>query len=87
MENENDIDQLFRRGLEEPEIPFNELDWEKMERKLDAQKPKRLIPVWMMYTASGIHHPYWDQSFWFLSIKFTFHFFPIQFIEGNFWFF
>lgn len=54
MENENDIDQLFRRGLEEPEIPFNELDWEKMERKLDAQKPKRLIPVWMMYTASGI---------------------------------
>lgn len=54
MENENDIDQLFRRGLEEPEIPFNELDWEKMERKLDAQKPKRLIPVWMIYTADGI---------------------------------
>lgn len=54
MENENDIDQLFKQGLSEPEIPFNELDWEKMERKLDAQPKKRLIaPVWM-YTASGI---------------------------------
>ena len=53
MENENDIDQLFRQGLNEPEIPFNELDWEKMERKLDAQEPKKLIPLWV-YTASGI---------------------------------
>lgn len=53
MDNQNDIDQLFRQGLNEPEIPFNELDWEKMERKLDAAKPKKLIPLWA-YTVTGI---------------------------------
>jgi len=53
MEKENEIDQLFKRGLSDPEIPFQEMDWEKMERKLDAQKKKRILPVWL-YTASGV---------------------------------
>ena len=53
MEKEKEIDQLFKRGLSDPEIPFQEMDWEKMERKLDAQKKKRILPVWL-YTASGI---------------------------------
>jgi hypothetical protein len=53
MEEENDLDQLFKRGLNDPEIPFNELDWEKMERKLDAKEKKRIVPLWLI-TASGI---------------------------------
>lgn len=53
MEKDNEIDQLFRRELSEPEIPFNELDWEKMAGKLDAQKKKRIVPLWIL-TLSGV---------------------------------
>jgi hypothetical protein len=53
MNKDNDIDQLFKDRLGEPDIPFNELDWGKMERKLDLQEKKRVIPMWI-YTASGI---------------------------------
>jgi len=53
MNKDNDIDQLFKDGLNDPEIPFNEMNWEKMERKLDVQEKKRVIPMWV-YTAGGI---------------------------------
>ncbi|MGY0038444.1 hypothetical protein [Pedobacter sp. NJ-S-72] len=53
MNKDNDIDQLFKDGLGDPEIPFNELDWGKMERKLEMQEKKRVIPMWF-YTAGGI---------------------------------
>lgn len=53
MNEDNDIDQLFRDRLSDPEIPFNEMNWEKMERKLDGGKKKRVIPLWV-YTACGI---------------------------------
>lgn len=53
MNEDNDIDQLFRDRLSDPEIPFNEMNWEKMERKLDEGKKKRVIPLWV-YTACGI---------------------------------
>jgi len=67
MENENDIDQLFKNGLSDPEIPFNELDWEKMERKLDGtENKKRLIPMWL-YTATGIAAVLTVVLFWLLS--------------------
>lgn len=53
MNKDNDIDQLFKDRLGEPDIPFNELDWGKMEHKLDLQEKKRVIPMWV-YTAGGI---------------------------------
>jgi len=53
MQEENDIDQLFRNGLDDPGIPFNEMDWEHMERKLDAKEKKRVIPIWL-FTAGSI---------------------------------
>jgi hypothetical protein len=62
----NEIDQLFRRGLNDPEIPFNELDWAKMERKLDEKKKRRIIPFWVL-TASGIAAALLIFLFWFLS--------------------
>ena len=63
---ENDIDQLFKRGLDEPEIPFNELDWEKMERKLDENKKRKIIPF-RVFTASGIAAALLIFLFWFFS--------------------
>lgn len=48
MKNEHKIDQLFKAGLEDPEIPFNEKDWEDMAKKLDAQHKKRILPIWWM---------------------------------------
>lgn len=66
MEPENEIDQLFKRGLNDPEIPFNELDWSKMQRKLDEKKKRRILPFWL-YTASGIAAALLIFLFWFLS--------------------
>ena len=53
MKNENEIDELFKRSLAEPDIPFNELHWEKMEDKLNAARSRRLVPIWLK-TAGGI---------------------------------
>lgn len=53
MKNENKLDQFFNRGLKEPETPFNELDWEKMEGLLDAKPGKRVLPLWVL-AASGV---------------------------------
>lgn len=69
MGKENDIDQLFKRGLDDPEIPFNELDWEKMARKLDAveePKKRRIVPLWI-FTASGIAAALAVFLFWIFS--------------------
>ncbi len=58
MEKDNGIDKLFRDGLNDPEIPFNELDWAKMEQKLDGRAKKRVIPFWL-FAASGIAAGCW----------------------------
>lgn len=66
MENENDVDQLFKNGLNDPDIPFNELDWKRMERKLDAKQRKRIVPLWI-FTASGIAAILTVILLWFFS--------------------
>lgn len=53
MNEDNEIDQLFKDRLSDPDIPFDEMNWEKMERMLDGGKKKRVIPLWI-YTAGGI---------------------------------
>jgi hypothetical protein len=67
MENEDDIDKLFKQGLKDPEIPFNELDWERMEQKLDAKKTKRLVPIWIL-TAGSIAAAILIFLFWFFMV-------------------
>lgn len=52
MKDENELDQFFKKGLAEPDLPFNELDWEKMEQKLAPQKQKRSVILWPI--AAGI---------------------------------
>jgi hypothetical protein len=66
MEENNNIDQFFKRGLSDPDIPFNEMDWEKMEHKLDQQEKRRGIPFWL-FTASGIAATVLIFMFWFFS--------------------
>jgi len=53
MKDENELDQFFKKGLAEPDLPFNELDWEKMEQKLAPQKQKRSVMLWPI-AAAGI---------------------------------
>lgn len=52
MKKENEIDQLFKKGMEDPDLPFNELDWNNMARKLDATESRRRYPLWL-YAAVG----------------------------------
>lgn len=66
MEKDNGIDKLFKDGLHDPEIPFNELDWAKMEQKLDAQGKKRAIPFWLFAT-SGIAAALVVGLFWYFA--------------------
>ncbi|MBB6500725.1 hypothetical protein [Pedobacter cryoconitis] len=65
MNRDNDIDQLFRDKLSDPEIPFNEMDWKQMEAKLDQQQKKRLVPVWL-YGAGGIAAALIISLYWIL---------------------
>jgi hypothetical protein len=53
MEDDNEIDQLFKNGLTEPDIPFNESDWKKMEQKLDAKSRRKVVPLWIV-KATGL---------------------------------
>lgn len=66
MEEENKIDQFFRQGLDSPDIPFNELDWKKMEVQLDQQHKKSAFPFWLL-TASGIAALLALLAFWYFS--------------------
>lgn len=66
MEKGNGIDKLFKDGLHDPEIPFNELDWAKMEQKLDAQGKKKAIPFWLFPT-SGIAAALVVGLFWYFA--------------------
>ncbi|WP_256003442.1 hypothetical protein [Pedobacter deserti] len=48
MKTENNIDEYFKKGLAEPDIPFDEAHWEKMSAMLDDHKPRRVLPLWLI---------------------------------------
>ena len=50
----DNIDELFKKGLEDPQIPFNEEHWAAMERRLDQKKKKRVFPLWPILAGTGI---------------------------------
>jgi len=66
MGTENDIDRLFKDGLSDPEIPFNEGDWEKLSHRLDKKK-SRIVPFWI-FTAGGIAAAVLIFLLWFFSV-------------------
>ena len=51
MEKKENIDKLFKESLLEPDIPFNEQDWEKMSGMLDMQA-KRSRPTWLLWASA-----------------------------------
>jgi len=54
MNNEQDIDKLFRRGLTDPvnEPGFREDDWDNLEQLLDGGKKRRGIVYWLPVISS-----------------------------------
>jgi hypothetical protein len=52
MKEGKDIDQLFREGLENPEIPYNELDWKDLDRRLHPKAKRKIVPfIWYVAVA------------------------------------
>ncbi len=41
QDNDNELDDLFRKSMANPDIPFSEEAWKAMEAKLDAEDRKR----------------------------------------------
>lgn len=54
MKAHNDIDKLFKDGLGKPDIPFNELDWEELDKQLHPKPKRRIVPFFWLATAAGI---------------------------------
>ncbi|MGN7205797.1 hypothetical protein ACTHQF_16105 [Pedobacter sp. SAFR-022] len=66
MKKDNEIDQLFKRGMDDPDIPFNALDWEKMAEKLAAREASKRRLLWI-YAGAGIAAALLLVMFLFLS--------------------
>jgi len=54
MKEGRDIDKLFKEGLENPDLPFNDLDWDNLEEKLHPKEKRRIVPVIWFAAATGI---------------------------------
>jgi len=54
MKKGNDIDNLFREGLEQPDIPFNDAHWQAMEERLHPKQKRRIAPVFWFAALSGL---------------------------------
>jgi len=53
MKEGKDIDKLFKDGLESPDLPFNDLDWDDLEERLHPKPKRRVIPlVWLAAAAA-----------------------------------
>ncbi|MGZ3823178.1 MAG: hypothetical protein ACXVB6_21470, partial [Mucilaginibacter sp.] len=48
-EKDDDLDNLFRKGLEDPvnEAAFRDADWDAMEQMLDNRKKRPAIIYWL----------------------------------------
>ncbi|GGH10370.1 hypothetical protein [Pedobacter zeae] len=54
MKEGKDIDKLFKDGLENPDLPFNDLDWDNLEERLHPAPKRRGIPLFWYAAAAGI---------------------------------
>lgn len=60
------VDDLYRRASEDPDIPFNEQAWDRMEHKLDYAERKRrrgLILFFILFFTIGMSL-LWSFSYW-----------------------
>lgn len=54
MKEGKDIDKLFKDGLENPDLPFNDLDWDDLEERLHPKPKRRVVPVVWLAAAAAI---------------------------------
>jgi len=54
MKEGKDIDKLFKDGLENPDLPFNDLDWDDLEERLHPTPKRRIVPLIWLTALAGI---------------------------------
>jgi len=54
MKEGKDIDKLFKDGLENPDLPFNDLDWDNLEERLHPSPKRRIVPLMWLTAVAGI---------------------------------
>nr|WP_315417833.1 hypothetical protein [uncultured Pedobacter sp.] len=54
MKEGKDIDKLFKDGLENPDLPFNDLDWDNLEERLHPTPKRRVVPLIWLTAVAGI---------------------------------
>lgn len=54
MKEGKDIDKLFKDGLENPDLPFNDLDWDNLEERLHPSPKRRTVPIIWLTAVAGI---------------------------------
>jgi len=54
MKEGKDIDKLFKDGLESPDLPFNDLDWDNLEERLHPSPKRRAVPIIWLTAVAGI---------------------------------
>jgi hypothetical protein len=54
MKEGKDIDKLFKDGLENPDLPFNDLDWDNLEERLHPTPKRRIVPIIWVAAVAGI---------------------------------
>ncbi len=54
MKEGKDIDKLFKDGLENPDLPFNDLDWDNLEERLHPAPKRRIMPLIWLTAVAGI---------------------------------
>ncbi|TCD10844.1 hypothetical protein EZ449_08165 [Pedobacter frigidisoli] len=54
MKEGKDIDKFFKDGLDNPDIPFNDLDWENLEDKMYPKVKRRIVPLIWLSAIAGI---------------------------------
>jgi hypothetical protein len=69
MNEENELDDLFKGKLKQPEehSAYNEMDWSSMEQLLDEKKGKRVVIYWLRYAGIAAALVLMLGSWWFLS--------------------
>ncbi|MDN3585063.1 hypothetical protein QWY86_00140 [Pedobacter aquatilis] len=54
MKEEKDIDTLFKEGLKNPEIRFDEMHWAAMDKKLNKEGRRSISPIFWISTIAAI---------------------------------
>jgi hypothetical protein len=54
MKEGKDIDRFFKDKLENPDIPFDEMDWDRLDERLYPKPKKNIVPIIWLSAIAGI---------------------------------